>query len=366
MQYFTLLIKPAGPDCNLKCRYCFYAGKTGLFGPGRHRMNDEVLERLVGDYMGQGFAQGHFAWQGGEPTLMGLEFYQKVVELQEVYAGEGQVVGNSLQTNAILLDERWCEFLHEHNFLVGISLDGPQKYHDHYRQDHVGGGTFERVMQGIDNCRKHKVEFNILVLLNDKNVAAPDELFDFFIENDFKYLQFIPCVERDAQTGEITDYSITPKQYGDFMCRIFDRWQEIGPRQLSIRMFDSILARLLRGEHTVCKFRRRCNEYVVVEHNGDVFSCDFFVEDRWRLGNIMETPLAELALGKRKDEFARLKRKIGNKCTVCRYGTYCHGGCLKDRIILSDDYSCPDYFCESYQQFFDHTLPRFQILAGEL
>ncbi|MBN1846459.1 MAG: radical SAM protein, partial [Sedimentisphaerales bacterium] len=226
MYPFTLLIKPAGPDCNLACTYCFYARKEALFAGGPHRMSDKVLEALVRDYMRLGFANCDFAWQGGEPTLMGLEFYRRAVELQRRYGVGGQTVGNALQTNAVLLDDRWCAFLHEHQFLVGVSLDGPQHFHDAYRLDHAGRGTYERVCAAIDACRRHDVQFNILVLLNALNVEAPDELFDFFRERDVRYLQFIPCVERLEGSDRPAEFSITPRQYGDFLCRLFDRWLE--------------------------------------------------------------------------------------------------------------------------------------------
>ena len=261
MKHFSLLIKPSGPDCNLTCKYCFYSNKTSYFGKKSHRMSNEVLDRLIKGYLALNLYMNSFAWQGGEPTLMGLDFYKRVIELQKKYGKDSQVVSNSLQTNGILLDEKWCEFLFEYKFLVGISLDGPKQYHDHYRLDKVGNGTFDRVMTGIENCRKYRVEFNVLVLLNDKNVVAPDELFDFFTNQKIKYLQFVPCIEKDKSTGNVADFSITPKQYGDFLCRIFDRWYDYGPEKLSIRIFDSVLNYIIHGNHTNCTFSRRCDNY---------------------------------------------------------------------------------------------------------
>ena len=365
MQPFSLLIKPAGPDCNLACKYCFYSCKAAFFGDVSHRMSDETLAKLIRDYLGMGFAVNSFAWQGGEPTLMGLDFYKKAVELEKKYGRTGQVINNSLQTNAIVLDEEWCQFLHEQKFLVGISLDGPQKFNDHYRFDHAGGGTYKKVMTAVDLCRDYKVEFNILALLTDVNVDSPDELFDFCVQHDFKYLQFIPCIETDPETNKPTDYSITPRQYGDFLCRIFDRWYEYGPAKLSIRLFDSILNLLLTGVHSMCTFNKRCNDYVVVEFNGDVFCCDFFVDEQWKLGNIMETQLDVLFAGKRKSNFAWAKWSVGNKCLVCRHKAICRGGCLKERLVLGA-FNRESCFCESYKQFFDYAMPKFMQIAAQV
>ena len=366
MRPFTLLIKPTGPDCNIDCKYCFYSGKTSVFGGGAHRMSDEVTETMISSYLKLGLPGSSFAWQGGEPTLMGLDFYKKVVELQRQYGSDGQVVTNALQTNAILLnDDEWCRFLNEYKFLVGISLDGPKKYHDYYRLDHAGKGTFDRVMASIEKCKEHDVEFNILVLVSEHNVVAPDDVFDFFMDLGIEYLQFVSCVENDPTTGEIADFSITPKQFGDFMCRIFDRWVDFGPTKLSIRMFDSILSYCVAGRHSICTFMPKCNDYIVIEHNGDAFCCDFFVDNPWRLGNILETPIEKLAQNKVKRTFASKKRKIDNKCLVCRHLDMCRGGCLKDRIVVDGNYSAPSYFCESYKQFFDYTMPRFWDIAAK-
>ena len=329
-------------------------------------MSEEVLEKLVRSYLRLRFDASSFAWQGGEPTLMGLDFYKKVVELQEKYGADGQMVTNALQTNGILLDENWCKFLAEYKFLVGISCDGPKEYHDYYRRNAAGEGTFDKVMGGIENCRKHKVEFNILVLVNNHNVGSADELFDFFKELKIKYLQFVQCAERDPATGQIASFSITAEQYGEFLCRIFDRWADYGPERLSIRTFDSILSYLIAGKHSICTFQPQCNDYIVIEHNGDAFCCDFFVEERWRLGNIFETPIEELAAGKIKRAFSRLKTSISNKCLVCRHLDICRGGCLKDRIVTDGDYKAPSYFCAGYKKFFDYAMPRFTQIATKL
>jgi uncharacterized protein len=367
MQPFTLLIKPSGSDCNINCEYCFYKDRAPEFGQGRQRMNDEVLEGLIRDFMQLRFPVVGFAWQGGEPTLMGLDFYRRAVELQKKYGRPGQQVSNKLQTNGILLDAKWCRFLHENKFLAGISIDGPKEFHDYYRVDRSGSGTFDRVMRGVEDCKKHKVEFNSLVLLNNKNVKHPDALFDFFVENDMTYLQFIPCVERDPDTGKRADFSITPQQYGEFLCRIFDRWYSYGPEKLNIRQFDSIVTYYVLGKHTICTFSEQCAGFLVVEHTGDCFGCEFFVEPKWRLGNILETPMKKLAASSKKRAFARAKQNLSNKCLVCTYLAICRGGCMKDRVRLNNGRANREsYFCEGYKRFFDYTIPRFTQIAAAI
>lgn len=364
---FTLLIKPAGPDCNIACEYCFYTCKSELFGSGAHRMSPEVLEHLVKSYLGLGFEQSGFAWQGGEPMLMGLDFYKMLVDLQSRYGKPGQVVANALQTNGLLLDDEWCAFLAEYKFLCGISLDGPKEYHDVYRKDRAGHGTFDRVMQGVENCRKHKAEFNILVLLNHINVRHPDELFDFFTGMGIRYLQFVPCVEKSTDDPQKpAPYSITAPEYGEFLCRIFDRWLDYGVGKLSVRLFDSMLSYLTGGPHTECTFGRRCADYIVIEHNGDAYCCDFYVTEQTKLGNIMDTPIEALAGSPLKQDFARKKTQLGNKCLVCRYLDICRGGCPKDRAMLTGTHKVPSYFCEGYKAFFAHALPRLEVVAGDI
>jgi len=381
MQPFTLLIKPSGSDCNIDCKYCFYRDRAPELGQGKQRMSDEVLDRLVKDFMQLRFPVVGFAWQGGEPTLMGLDFYKRAVELQKKYGIAGQQVSNKLQTNGILLDAEWCRFLHDNKFLLGISIDGPKEFHDYYRVDRSGSGTFDKVMRAVENCKEYKVEFNTLVLLNNRNVEHPDELFDFFIGNDMTYLQFIPCLERDPATAkapvpavtcsqtqvQAADFSITPQQYGEFLCRMFDRWCSYGPQKVNIRQFDSIVTYHVLGKHTICTFSEQCAGFLVVEHTGDSFACEFFVEPKWRLGNIFETPIRELAASGKKRAFARVKQNLCDKCLVCTYLAICRGGCVKDRVRLSGQSANREsYFCEGYKRFFDYTMPRFTQIAAAI
>jgi uncharacterized protein len=321
---------------------------------------------MVRDYLACRFPSSSFAWQGGEPTLMGLDFYKRIVDWQKKHGADGQIVSNALQTNGTILDEQWCRFLAEYKFLVGISLDGPKEFHDHYRKDYAGEGTWDRVMAGIEQCREHNVEFNVLVLLNNRNVEHPDELWDFFIEQGIGFLQFVQCVETDPKTGNIADFSITAEQYGRFLCRIFDRWMAHGPRKVSVRSFDSILSYLLGMGHTECTLGVKCNDYIVIEHSGEAFCCDFFVEEKWRLGNITKTPIEQLASSKLKRQFSRNKRSISDRCLVCRYLDICRGGCPKDRLVQGKGYKVESYFCHGYKMLFDHTLAKFGALAQEL
>jgi uncharacterized protein len=366
MKPFTLLIKPSGSDCNIDCRYCFYKDRPSQYGSGKQRMSDQVLDRLVRDYMRLGFPVSGFAWQGGEPTLMGMDFFRRAVDLQKKYGGVGQQVSNTLQTNGVLLDDDWCRFFRDNKFLLGISIDGPKEFHDRYRIDHSGKGTYDRVIRGIKTCQKYGVQFSVLVLLNNYNVEQADALFAFCIENELTYLQFIPCVETDPVTGGPAEFSITPKQYGDFLCRLFDLWHDYGPEKLNIREFDSLVTYYVMGKHTICTYSKQCAGFIVIEHTGDAFCCEFFVEPQWRLGNILETPLEKLAGDSKKRAFARNKHKLPNKCLVCRHLDICRGGCMKDRARWNDqDSERESYFCESYRQFFDYTIPRFiQIAAG--
>jgi uncharacterized protein len=368
MQPFTLLIKPSGSDCNVDCTYCFYKSRPSEIGHGRQRMSDEVLERLVKDYLGLRFQLSGFAWQGGEPTLMGLDFFKRAVELQKRYGVAGQEVGNSIQTNGILLDDAdWCRFLHENKFLAGVSIDGPRELHDHYRRDLGGHGTWDRVMAAIGRMEESGVEYNTLTLVNRLTADHADEIFDFLVGLGIRYLQFIPCVEVDPQSGQVAEFSVTPEQYGDFLCRVFDRWVAFGPDKLSIRDFDSILTHCISGRHTICTFDRQCSQYIVVEHTGNVFPCDFFVEPKWLLGNLFETPIEQLAACAQKKAFARMKTNLANRCLVCRHLAVCRGGCMKDRAPFDgNDYGRESCFCESYRRFFDHALPRFMQVAAQI
>ncbi len=348
----SVLVKPVSADCNLACEYCFYSSKSALYSETkRHRMSDRVLRELIAQFMVLSWDRASFCWQGGEPTLAGLDFYQRVVEYQRLFGVPRQIVQNSLQTNGILIDEEWARFLARYNFLVGVSLDGPQEFHDYYRKDHAGGPSYERVMEGIEWLKRYNVDFNILVLLNRRNVEHPRKLYRFLLNQGFRHLQFIPCVERDQENGGPTDYSITPEQYGRFLCTVFDEWIREEIPQVYIRDFDEILIAYVAGEAPICTFSRECGKYILVEYNGDAYPCDFYVEPRWLLGNLTEQPLEEIIVGERFAEFRFRKTKMAQKCGECPWFKYCHGGCPKHWDVLGLD---RNYFCSSYRMFFEH------------
>ncbi len=356
---FSVLVKPVSSDCNLACEYCFYSSKADELYPETriHRMSLRVLRELIAQLMVLSPDQASFCWQGGEPTLAGLDFYKEAVRYQSLFSIPGQLVMNSLQTNGTLIDEHWAEFLARFNFLVGVSLDGPPEFHDYYRKDRLGNPSYERVMRGIEWLRKFNVKFNILVLLNQHNIKYPRELYHFFIDQGFRFLQFIPCVERDSETGEIASYSITPEQYGHFLCEVFDEWVAPGIPKVYVRDFDELLISYVTGEAPSCIFSRECGKYVVVEFNGDVYACDFFVEPRWFLGNLMEQPLEKIIESERFMEFKRIKSKlINDNCRGCRWLQYCNGGCPKHWIQLGLNHN---YFCSAYKAFFEHSHEKF-------
>jgi len=374
----SVLIKPAGPDCNLRCNYCFYRQKAAMFDATKgktHRMSDKVLETLIRDCMQAGIRT--FSWQGGEPTLMGLDFYRRAVELEIRYGPPGATVANALQTNGVLLDAQWARFLAEYRFLVGLSLDGPKRLHDVYRKDASGKGTFDRVMRAAKIMRDAGVEYNVLCLLNDRNVKEPEAVYDFLAQNEIYFMQFVPCVEpgtrrADRAAGqkgsgsiEPAPFSITPEQYGEFLVRVFDRWVEDFPN-VSIRDFDDLLLLELGEMPGTCTTSERCGSYVVVEHNGDVFACDFFVVARWRLGNIMERPLGEIIQSAAVEEFARAKSDLGKTCKKCKFLQKCWGGCQKHRIVLDGKLTDPSYFCKSYKRLFAHAADTMPRLAEQI
>ena len=372
---FTILIKPAGPDCNISCKYCFYCRKSDYFNGQTHRMSPDTQKLLIKQYLELNLPQSSFAFQGGEPTLMGLDFYRRHIELQNKYSSPNQAITNSLQTNAILIDDSWAAFLAQNNFLIGISIDGPAKFHDHFRVDHAGQPTHAKVMQAIECCKQHKVDFNTLTLLNNINAEHPEELFSFLSSLGTEYLQFIPCVEisdnfntnyQPTIESPVTSFSVQPEQYGRFLCKIFDLWKMSDPAKLHIRTFDSIMMSHIHGTHAECTFMPKCADYVVVEHNGDVFCCDFFVDDDTYLGNIHETHINDLANSPQKREFNRKKRsRLANKCKLCRHFDSCRGGCPKDRIA-SGALNQPSYLCQGYQLFFDHALAELREIASRI
>jgi uncharacterized protein len=362
----TVLIKPAGPDCNLACGYCFYAKKSDeLFADSpKHRMSDETLRELVRKYMNYHDRMVPFAWQGGEPTLMGLDFFKRAVEYQQLYGRSGQSVSNSLQTNAVLLDDpEWARFLHEYHFLVGASIDGPVDVHDAFRLDHGGQGSHARVVAAIDNLLEHDVEVNILAMVQPENVHRPAETYEYLLGLGVDFLQFIPLAENNPCGEGLAGFTISPEDYGNFLCEIFDMWADEKPRQAYVRMFDDALAVVMGHDHPTCMFGPECGPYFVVEHNGDIYPCDFFVEKQKRLGNVVRDDFATLSAASRYRKFGQKKAEWNKRCSSCQYLEYCSGDCLKQRYQLGENPSALSWLCDGWQKFYGHTLPTFEKLA---
>ena len=391
---FHAMTKPIGPICNLDCRYCFYLEKEDLYLQERRKeqpswqMPDEVLESYVRQYLeGQDVPEISFAWQGGEPTLLGVRFFRKVVALQKKYAG-GKRILNALQTNGTLLDDEWGQFLAENNFLVGLSVDGPRRLHDHYRVDKKGRPSFDRVMRGRDILQRHGVEFNTLTVVNRVNSQEPLEVYQFLKEAGSGFMQFIPLVERAApaplQTEEgliqlslaapprqgdakspVTDWSVRAEDYGAFLCAIFDEWvrQDVG--KVFVQAFDVALGIWAGAGASLCVFSETCGTAVAVEHNGDVYSCDHYVYPGYRLGNLAETPLSELVYAPQQVQFGRDKRDtLPRYCRECSVRFACNGECPKHRFLRTPDGEWGlNYLCAGYKRFFAHIDPHMRVMT---
>jgi uncharacterized protein len=360
-----ILVKPAGPDCNLVCEYCFYRDKQRLFPGQKLRMSEAVLEAMIAQLMTQPVKQISIAWQGGEPTLMGIAFFQKAMALQEQH-GRGQAVTNSLQTNGLLLDKRWARLLHRYHFLVGLSIDGPEHVHDHYRKNHRGGGSWKKAMDAARLLLEQGVEVNALSVVNDYSVQFPEEIYAFMRSSGLNYMQFIPCVESAAQVPTRTaPFQVSGEKYGAFLCKLFDLWvADIvdGVPATSIRFFEALLFKYAGFPPTECTLLEQCGNYLVVEHNGDVYACDFFVEPEWRLGNLLETPLEELLNSPRQLEFGRRKADLSQGCLACEWKLLCRGGCTRDRL-QDPGSNGQNHLCEAYRVFFLYADTRFRELV---
>ena len=364
----SVLIKPAGPDCNLRCSYCFYTEKAAMFGPkSRHRMSGATLEAAIGQVMGQSPESVAISWQGGEPTLMGLHFYEEAVRLERKY-GEGKTVGNAFQTNGILIDRRWAQFFRDNEFLVGLSIDGPRHVHDYYRKHLNGSPSWAQVMHGAETLLTSGVAVNAVSTVTRYSGDHPDEVYDFLKGVGFSYMQFIPVVEKLPGGSQVTHYSVSAAQYGEFLNRLFERWQNdftLDGTGTSVRFFDAVLARYLGLEAAECELSDTCGTYLVIEHNGDVYSCDFFVEPDHRLGSVHSDTLTEMLNSSQQESFGNAKAHLAPVCSECRWLAYCRGGCPKDRLKnpAGDGTS---YFCGSYRKFFERADSRFRRMAQEL
>jgi uncharacterized protein len=369
---FHVMLKPRGAICNLGCLYCYFLSKEKLYPESTFRMEDSLLEDFTRQYIeAQQTPEVTFAWQGGEPTLMGLEFFEKAVRYQKKYARSGQKINNALQTNGVTLTDEWGQFFKENNFLVGISIDGPRDLHDAYRRDKGGKPTFDRVMTGLTVLKKHQVEFNALTTVHAANAPYPLEVYHFLRdEAGFQFIQFIPIVERDNDTGfqegtKVTKRSVTAKQYGRFLITIFDEWVRRDVGQIYIQIFDVSLGAWLGQPGGLCVFAPTCGTATAMEHNGDLFACDHFVEPRYLLGNIKENDLVELVSSHRQVKFGRNKLdKLPKYCRNCEVRFACHGGCPKNRIIKTPGGEPGlNYLCQGYKDFFTHIDTAMKIMA---
>jgi len=366
MKPFSLLIKPASADCNLHCTYCFYLDRSALYPETkRHRMPDKVLAQMIFSYMKTEQKQYTFGWQGGEPTLMGVDFFRRVTELQQKYGRSGTLVTNGLQTNATLIDEEFAKHLAKYKFLVGVSLDGPENIHNRYRITADGRGSYTDVLRGIEHLKQNNVEFNILTLVTSANVKKGRDVYRFLCDMGFFYHQYIPCVEFDDK-GSPMPFSINGEEWGDFLCEIFDEWIKRDTRKVSVRLFDSILALMVDNERNVCRMGNNCCQYFVVEHNGDIYPCDFFVDSDKRLGNIMNDSWEELQTSPRYIEFGRKKALWNEECNHCEHLKYCSGDCLKHRLYERDNSRDLSWLCSGWKRFFNHALPELEKLASSI
>ena len=352
-----VMLKPVGSRCNLACNYCYYLEKGKLY-PGQASLSEELLETFIRQYIeAQTMPEVLFTWHGGEPLLQPLSFYRKALELQQRYA-RGRQIDNCLQTNGTLLTDEWCEFLRENRFLVGISIDGPQTYHDAYRCR-----SFEKVMRGIRLLQKHHVEWNAMATVNHLNADDPVGFYRFFKEIGCQYLQFTPVVE-----PSLCDTSVTPEQWGRFICGVYDEWVKADVGQIFVQLFDATLANWAGESPGICSMSPTCGRAAVMEANGDVYSCDHFVFPEYRLGNIRQQSLTEMLYGERQQQFGRNKSaRLPRQCRECRFLFACHGECPKNRFV-KDKYGEPglNYLCKGYQQFFAHVASDMDFMKAEL
>ncbi|MFQ5635991.1 MAG: anaerobic sulfatase maturase [Gammaproteobacteria bacterium] len=388
MAPFQVMAKPIGPRCNIDCTYCYYLDKEKLYPETKKfRMPDKVLERFIGDYISSqtegGGKEIDFCWQGGEPTILGVEYFRKVMALQERYRPNGVVIRNSIQTNGTLLDREWARFLTDNEFLVGISIDGPKHIHDRYRMDRAGRPTFNAVMRGLDLLQSFGVQYNVLTAVHKHSALKPKQVYSFLRGKGVEYIQFIPIVERATggsvpsavpdpggavEDSGVTPWSVSPRAYGKFLCDIFDMWVKRDVGRIFVQMFDVHLGLWMGLPSSLCVFSEECGPALALEHNGDLFSCDHFVYPEYRLGNITETPMAEMARSARQTEFGHYKASaLPRQCRRCRFRFACNGGCPKHRFAQTGDGEKGlNYLCDAYRRFFRHAGPKLEEMAGFL
>lgn len=357
----SILIKPAGPSCNLDCTYCFYLKKNELFEGNQFRMSENILEELIRQAMEQSGNEINFLWQGGEPTLMGLEFFERVIHYQQKY-GSGKVVGNGLQTNGTLIDKAWCEFLSKYKFLVGLSIDGPKEIHDYYRIYSNKKGSWDQVIQSYFKLKEAGVAVNALATLTKHSSKFSLQSYQFFKELQFDFIQYIPVLE--SHSNGIENYSINAKDYGDFLRILWDLWYQdfLKGEAPNIRTFEAIFGNYLGIGASECTFSKECGSYLVAEHNGDIYPCDYFVDPELKLGNINKDRLYDMLNSEKQKQFGLKKEALNTECLQCKYVNYCYGGCLKNRILQSNGGS-HNFYCESYKSFYNKAHNQLKALS---
>jgi len=382
---FNIMAKPTGPICNLNCTYCYYLEKKNLY-PGKNdfRMSEELLEIFIKQYIeSQEVPVVTFTWQGGEPTLLGIDYFKKVMELEKKYAN-GKTIENSFQTNGTRLDDDWCRFLADNGMLVGISIDGEEHNHDHFRKTVSGAPSFKKVMRGVELLHKHKVEFNTLSCVNNYNVHYALETYRFLKRIGSGFIQFLPIIERQANSpvgnglnlvvpafgddATVTDWTVKPKDFGAFLISIFNEWVRKDVAKYFVQIFDVTLANYAGQRAGLCVFSETCGDAMVLEHNGDLFTCDHYVYPEYFLGNIAEKPILDMAKSQKQFDFGIDKRNsLPRYCLECDVRFACHGECPKHRFIKTPD-GRPglNYLCEGYKMFFHHVEPYMEYMVKEL
>ncbi|WP_300514297.1 anaerobic sulfatase maturase [Aliiroseovarius sp.] len=382
-QPFNIMTKPIGPRCNIDCTYCYYLEKEKLYpSEKKFRMSDEVLESYIRQTIDASIEAGmpevNFAWQGGEPTMLGVDYFRKIVSLQTQMAPAGTRVTNAFQTNGILLDDNWGAFLADNGFLVGISIDGPKAVHDRYRIDRAGRPTFDAVMRGLEVLKRHDVEHNALTTVHRANGGKGREVYRFLKQQGFEFIQFIPIAERSGIDGlagapqvdmapgnSVTEWSVAPRAYGKFLCDVFDAWFKSDIGRVFVQHFDVQVALWMGRPSPLCVFAETCGMGLALEHDGSLYSCDHYVYPEYRLGNITETPLREMLWTDRQAEFGQDKLTgLTAQCQACQFRFACNGGCPKHRFAKARDGEAGhNYFCESYTMFFHHAGARVREMA---
>lgn len=371
---FQILAKPIGSRCNLDCTYCYYKEKSHLLSAPR-RMGDALLERYVCEYLAANDQpEVVFLWQGGEPTLLGIDFFRRVIELQTRHRRPGQRVSNALQTNGTLLDESWARFLAETGTLVGLSVDGPRRLHDTYRRDSLGRGSYDAVLRALELLQEHRVEFNTLTVVHRHNARHGRTVYRYLRGLGVEVMQFIPLVERmredfslagpppEHPEARVAPWSVQPGGFGTFLCDVFDEWMRRDVGKAFVQLFDIHLGLWAGHPSELCVFAETCGATLAMEHDGSVFTCDHYVYPQYRLGRITETPLAELATSPRQRAFGDAKRDLPPPCRSCRYRFACNGGCPKHRFGPEG----VSYLCPSYQRYFSHIAPVMEEMAAHL